>query len=83
MCHLPDSAGLVPGGCLHKHAKGMIIKRHNQAMWDINTPISIGERGIDFTTIDAGFQVADEDDDIYDKMTDVNDDNWDDSPNLG
>ena len=70
------------GGCLHKHAKGMIIKRHNQATWDINTAISTGERGNEFTIIDAGIQAAAEDDDHWDTLSDVSNDNWDNSPDL-
>ena len=82
MCHLPDSAGHMLGGCLHRHAKGMIIKRHNQATWDINNAISTGERGNEFTIIDAGLQLAAEDDDHWDALPDVSNDNRDDSPDL-
>ena len=82
MCHLPDSAEHMLGECLHKHAKGMIIKRHNQAMWDINTAISTGARGNEITIIDAGIQAAAEDDDHWDVSPDVSNDNWDDSPDL-
>ena len=60
----------------------MIIKRHNQATWDISSAISTGERGNDFTIIDAGIQVAAEDDDHWDELPDISNDEWDDSPDL-
>ena len=56
MCHLPDSAGHTLGGCVHKHAKGMIIKRHNQATWEVYNSISAGDKGNIFTIIDAGIE---------------------------
>ena len=45
MCHLPDSAGHMLGSCMHRHAKGMIIKRHNQATWEVHNAITTGEKG--------------------------------------
>ena len=56
MCHLPDSAGHMLGGCVHKHAKGMIIKRHNQATWETYNAISAGDKGNIYTLIDAGIE---------------------------
>ena len=82
MCHLPHPAGHMLGGRLYKHAKGMLVPRHNQATWDISTAISTGARGNEFTKIDAGIQAAAEDDDHWDELPDVSNDNWDDSPDL-
>ena len=49
MCHLSDSAGHMLGGCLHRHAKGVIITRHNQE-------ISAGDKGYILTIVDAGIE---------------------------
>ena len=53
-----DSAGHMLGGCLHRHAKGMIVKRHNQATWEIYNATSAGNAGNNFTIIDAGTGMA-------------------------
>lgn len=54
MCQEPDSAGHILGGCLHKYPKGMIIKRHNEAVWELHKTISAGTQGGYFTCVDAG-----------------------------
>ena len=35
MCQEPDSAVHIIGRYLHKIPKGMIIKRHNEAIWEL------------------------------------------------
>ena len=54
MCQEPDSAGHILGGCLHKYPKGMIIKRHNEAVWELHKTISADTQGGHFTIVDAG-----------------------------
>ena len=66
MCHLPDSAGHMLGSCMHRHAKGMIIKRHNQATWEVYNAISIGDKGNVFTIIDAGIEERHDNDEELD-----------------
>ena len=54
MCQEPDSAGHILGGCLHEYPKWMIIKRQNEAVWELQRTIRADTQGGHFTILDAG-----------------------------